>query len=134
MEYYTSIDPSSVSKNFTGLFLTKWEDGMWVLKLFENGKLLDFVDNIDPEEDSIDGIVFRYLSSIENDDHSIELYVDSSITDAFETNLEDFPFEDVSLLSDEDYDDYVLTPQERAEIEAELEEDAEDAFTRFCDN
>lgn len=35
---------------------------------------------------------------------------------------------------DEEYDDNVLTPEERAEIEAELKDDAEDAFTRLCDN
>lgn len=111
MEYYTSIDPISISKNFTGLFLTKWEDGMWVLKLFEYGNLIDYVDNIDPEEVSIDGIVSRYLSSLEDDSTKMELYVDSYISDEFERNLEEFPFEDIDLFADDDYDDFIQSPQ-----------------------
>lgn len=134
MEYSASIEPSSLAKDFTGLFLTNWKDGLWILKFFEDGNLSDYVDDIDPEADSIDRIISSYFSCIEDDAYDIELYVDNSIIDEFERNLEEFPFEDIDLFPDEDDDDYLLTPEEREKIKEEREEEAEDAFTRFCDH
>lgn len=118
MEYYTSISPQAMPKDFTGLFLTSWDDSLWILKVFVNGDMIDFVDNIDAEE--------------------FELFVDETLVDELEENLVNFPLEEeIDIFPDDDDDDdadFLLSPQERAEIESEREDEAEDAFTRFCDN
>lgn len=139
MEYYTSISSQAMPKDFTGFFLTSWDDSLWILKVFVNGDMIDFVDNIDPEEDSVEAIVYRYNLSIDDvDAEEFELFVDETLVDELEENLVNFPLEEeIDIFPDDDDDDdadFLLSPQERAEIESEREDEAEDAFTRFCDN
>lgn len=134
MEYNTSIYPGTLPKNITGLFITQEVNGTWILKHFEDGSLIDYIDNIDSENDSIHGIINSYLFSINYNEAFIDVYVDPSILDEFERNLEELPLDDIDLFSIEDDNESIVTPQERAKIEAELEDEAEDAFTRFCDN
>ena len=107
MEYYTSISPQAMPKDFTGLFLTSWDDSLWILKVFVNGDMIDFVDNIDPEEDSVEAIVYRYNLSIDDvDAEEFELFVDETLVDELEENLVNFPLEEeIDIFPDDDDDD-----------------------------
>ena len=99
----------------------------------ERGTELDYCD-LDPTK-ICDNCCKCIDSGKDYEDFQIEL------TDSISTldEIMELPFDD-DLFDDDDYDDddddadFLLSPQERAEIESEREDEAEDAFTRFCDN
>ena len=124
--------------SFTGVFVTGQSDSSTLLvQVYEQGNLEDtaFVDaQTESVEEAINDAVNQIISDSDEDEEFQEtpdVLIDSKISETFEKNLAKFPYESEDYDTNDDIP--LISPQERAEIEAELEDEAEDAYTRFLD-
>lgn len=138
---YDETDDAPSGDAFTGIYVTGQSDASTVLvQVYENGQLEDtsFVDS-DSEsiEEALVDATNQLNSDLDRDDddedyEKPDILVDSRISEKFEDNLAKFPYEPEDV--DDDDDLSFISPEERARIEADLEDAAEDAFTRYLDN
>ena len=96
----------------------KSDEGKLIIKLLDvMSEMADTIEELNSRVDDVEDVVD------ELDDCVLEIADDLYGDDEYDD------YDD-----DDDDADFLLSPQERAEIESEREDEAEDAFTRFCDN